>query len=455
MFFPPKKPRMGAPHMDENQLKEYLHIIWKRLWIIILIIILATAASGLVSYFALLPEYKTYTTLMLSKPRSGIEAIQYDDILLNQKLVATYGEIVKSRLVSNEVINNLNLKFTPEQLEKKVKVTLVTDTEIIKIVVTDNDPELAAKIANEIAQVFKKNVVEIMKIENVQIIDEAEVPTTPVTPRPMLNMSIAGALGMILGTLLVFLIEYLDNAIKTASDIGKYLGFSVIGMIPKSKNKDLIIYNNLKSPESEAYRTLRTNIQFSSVDRHIKTMVITSSGPGEGKSTIISNLAISMALTEKKVLLIDSDLRKPRIHCIFNTDNSCGLTTVLAEAMDYKDCIVHTDIKGLDILTSGPIPPNPVELLGSNKMKKFLETIAEEYDIVLLDTPPVGVLTDGAVVSTKCDGVILVCAIGQTKIKDAVHSKEHLQKVNANILGAVMNKVPIDKTSFYKYYHYR
>lgn len=145
--------------MEGNVLKEYLSIIWKRLWIIILITILATAASGLVSYYVLGPEYETYTTLMLSKPSNrvaSIEAIQYDDILLNQRLVSTYGEIVKSRLVSNEVISNLNLKSTPEQLEKKVKVTLVSDTEIIKIVVNDNNPELAAIIANEIAQVFKR-----------------------------------------------------------------------------------------------------------------------------------------------------------------------------------------------------------------------------------------------------------------------------------------------------------
>lgn len=442
--------------MEGNVLKEYLSIIWKRLWIIILITILATAASGLVSYYVLGPEYETYTTLMLSKPSNrvaSIEAIQYDDILLNQRLVSTYGEIVKSRLVSNEVISNLNLKSTPEQLEKKVKVTLVSDTEIIKIVVNDNNPELAAIIANEIAQVFKKNVVEIMKIENVQIIDKAEVPTTPVKPRPFLNMSIAGTLGMIIGMLLVFLIEYMDNTIRTASDVDKYLGFSVIGTVPKSKNKELIIYNNLKSPVSEAYRTLRTNIQFSSIDKIIKTMVITSSGPGEGKSTIISNLAISMALTEKKVLLIDADLRKPRMHHIFNMDNSYGLTTVLVESMDYKDSIRLTDIKGLDLLTSGPVPPNPVELLGSNKMKKLLETVAGEYDIVLLDTPPVGILTDAAVVSSKCDGVLLVCATGQTIIKAALTSKEHLQKVNANILGVVLNKVPINKTSFYKYYY--
>lgn len=292
-----------------------------------------------------------------------------------------------------------------------------------------------------------------MKIENVQIIDKAEVPTTPVKPRPFLNMSIAGTLGMIIGMLLVFLIEYMDNTIRTASDVDKYLGFSVIGTVPKSKNKELIIYNNLKSPVSEAYRTLRTNIQFSSIDKIIKTMVITSSGPGEGKSTIISNLAISMALTEKKVLLIDADLRKPRMHHIFNMDNSYGLTTVLVESMDYKDSIRLTDIKGLDLLTSGPVPPNPVELLGSNKMKKLLETVAGEYDIVLLDTPPVGILTDAAVVSSKCDGVLLVCATGQTIIKAALTSKEHLQKVNANILGVVLNKVPINKTSFYKYYY--
>lgn len=220
------------------------------------------------------------------------------------------------------------------------------------------------------------------------------------------------------------------------------------------KNRELIVHNNPKSPTSEAYRTLRTNIQFSNIDKNIKSIVVTSSGPGEGKSTVISNLSITMAQVDKKVLLIDADLRKPRIHKVFSLFNNNGLTTVLSENLDYKEVIISTGIGNLDILTSGPIPPNPAELLGSNKMKDFLEKIKEDYDVILLDAPPVGMVTDAAVLSTKCDGLILVCAVGQAIKEAAINAKELLQNVNANILGVVMNKVPTNEGGYYKYHYY-
>lgn len=204
---------------------------------IVLITILSVITSGYLSLFILDSEYETFTTLMLSKPSSGMisnEAIQYNDILLNQKLVSTYGQIAKSRLVSNEVIENLKLNLTPEQLGSKVNVSLVKDTEIIKIVVRDKDPELAARIANETAQVFNKNVVNIMKIENVQVIDKAEVPMNPVKPQVKLNIAIAGVLGLMASIFLVFLLEYVDNTIKTPLDVERHLELPIIGMIPKN-----------------------------------------------------------------------------------------------------------------------------------------------------------------------------------------------------------------------------
>lgn len=222
--------------MEEIEIKEYFYIIWRKKWLIVLIIVFSIAISGVFSFFVLESEYETFTTLMLRKPNSGMrygEAIGYDDVLLNQRLVFTYGEIAKSRAVSNEVINNLGLNLTADQLRKKVKVSLVEDTEIIKIVVNDSDPEFATRIANETAEVFIKNVVSMMMIENVQVIDKAELPTNPIKPRPILNMAIAGVLGVMISVFLVLLLEYIDNTIKTPSDVEKYLDLPVIGMIPK------------------------------------------------------------------------------------------------------------------------------------------------------------------------------------------------------------------------------
>lgn len=217
----------------------------------------------------------------------------------------------------------------------------------------------------------------------------------------------------------------------------------------------MVISNlNPKSPVAEAYRILRTNIQYTSIDKNIRNIVITSPGPGEGKSTIAVNLSVAIAQNQKKILLIDSDLRKPTANLFLGLSNQMGLTNVLAENMDYTRIVQSTGIGRLDMLSSGPIPPNPSELLGSNKMKNLLQKTNEDYDMVILDSPPIGLVTDAAVLSTIVDGVILVCAAEQTMIEQAKKAKTLLQQVNANILGVVMNKISLHAGGYdqYKYY---
>lgn len=221
------------------------------------------------------------------------------------------------------------------------------------------------------------------------------------------------------------------------------------------RERKLIVNEDPKSPISEAYRALRTNIQFSNIDKSIKTIVVTSSGPSEGKSTVITNYAVTIAQNGKKVLVIDSDLRKPTNHKIFNVSNLAGLTTVLTDDLDYTKVIDKTEVENLHVLTSGPIPPNPSEILGSNKMKSFLETLKEDYDMILIDAPPVGIVTDAAILSTIVDGTILVCAVGQAVKEAATNSKALLDKVKANILGVVLNKIPINNKGYYKYHYYQ
>ncbi|MBU5436772.1 CpsD/CapB family tyrosine-protein kinase [Tissierella sp. MSJ-40] len=218
----------------------------------------------------------------------------------------------------------------------------------------------------------------------------------------------------------------------------------------------LITQTNPKSPVSEAFRTLRTNIQFSNIDKDIKTIVVTSSSPSEGKSTIAANLANTIAQGEKKVLLIDCDLRKPRVHKVFGLSNLEGLTNVIVGEKKLSE-VVHNseELKDLYIVSSGPIPPNPAELLGSKRMKDFLDSIKEEYDMVILDTPPIGLVTDSAVLSTIVDGTILVTAVGQTDVEVVKRAKELLEKVNANIIGVILNKVPTEGRGYYKYHYYQ
>jgi protein-tyrosine kinase len=215
----------------------------------------------------------------------------------------------------------------------------------------------------------------------------------------------------------------------------------------------VITHSDPKSPVSEAYRVLRTNIQYSGIDRQLKTIVVTSSVPIEGKTTTVVNMAVTFAQAGKRVLLIDSDMRKPKLHKVFVAPNTRGLTNLLAEHDDYKNYVRSTDILNLDILTCGTIPHNPSELLSSKTMKEFMETVSQDYDIIFMDAPPVGNVTDAAIISTFVDGTILVASSGHVKIGALKHAKEQLDKVNANILGVVLNQ--LDKKSGNNYYYYQ
>ena len=208
---------------------------------------------------------------------------------------------------------------------------------------------------------------------------------------------------------------------------------------------------NSRSPISEQYRTIRTNLQFSS-DTEIRSIVVTSSGPGEGKSTTIANLAVVFAQQGKKTLLIDGDMRKPTIHYTFNAENLRGLTNVLTKKDTFSNCIQKTDVELLDIVTTGPIPPNPAELLSSQTMDNLLEIACKEYDIVLIDTPPLLAVTDAQVLANKCDGTILVIKSGATQVDAAIKAKELLMSANAKIIGTVLNGKKIQESQYYYYY---
>ena len=208
---------------------------------------------------------------------------------------------------------------------------------------------------------------------------------------------------------------------------------------------------SLKASAAEAYKTLRTNIQFSSLDKQLKVLMVTSASQSEGKSTTAANLAITIAQSDKRVLLIDSDLRRPQIHKALSLLNVKGLTNVLVQSIDYKDICNTVGVKNLEVLTSGPKPPNPSELIGTARMESFLAEVARDYDTVIIDAPPVLPVTDAAVLSRLVDGVILVVEYGSTSYEMAQEAKDDLERVGANIIGAVLNRYPIEKKGRYNY----
>ncbi|MHA7138185.1 CpsD/CapB family tyrosine-protein kinase [Rossellomorea arthrocnemi] len=216
--------------------------------------------------------------------------------------------------------------------------------------------------------------------------------------------------------------------------------------------RKLIAKANPKSPVSEQFRTIRTNIQFSSVDQEYRSIMVTSAGPGEGKSTTAANLAVVFAQQGKTVLLVDSDMRKPTVHYTFNFPNTTGLTNILTRQVSLKEAVKDSGVDKLHILSSGPVPPNPAELLSSRAMEQFFEDAYYEYDLVIFDTPPVLVVTDAQIMANQCHASILVVSSGKTEIDAAKKAKEQLQSAKGKLLGTVLNNKKISETNYYYYY---
>ncbi|MEY2194034.1 CpsD/CapB family tyrosine-protein kinase [Neobacillus sp. BF23-41] len=219
-----------------------------------------------------------------------------------------------------------------------------------------------------------------------------------------------------------------------------------------NSKRNIIAMFDSKSPITEQYRTIRTNIQYSSIDQEVRSLMVTSTGPGEGKSTTVANLAVVFAQQGKRVLLCDADLRKPTVHYTFNQTNTFGLTSVLTKQMTLEKAISDTEEKNLFVLTSGPIPPNPAELLSSHAMAQIFQDAQELFDIILFDTPPVLAVTDAQILANKCEGTILVVSSGKTEKELVVKAKELLDAAQSKLLGVVLNNKKIQNTNYYYYY---
>ncbi len=296
----------------------------------------------------------------------------------------------------------------------------------------------------------------------VTIEQAAQPPIAPFKPDKQLNMILAIVFGLLGGTGLAFFLEYMDDTVKTKEELQKVTDVPLFGVIPNISarrgevtRKDLYAYTQPKSTISEAFRGIRTALSYSSEKRENRLYLVTSSGPKEGKTTITINVATVMAYSGTRTLLIDADLRKPRVHKSFEADNSRGLTNVIIGDAAPEDVIQSTSIENLDILPSGPIPPNPSELLGRERMRELLEELREKYDRILLDTPPIGAVTDAAVLGRIVDSVILVVHAGKTRKKLIERGLEQLAQIDVEVSGIVLNNLRIGRRRYYPgYYHY-
>jgi capsular exopolysaccharide synthesis family protein len=293
---------------------------------------------------------------------------------------------------------------------------------------------------------------------NVVQVEPAKVPLEPISPNPLQTGLLTGVIGLVVAAGVVFLIEYLDDTIKTPDEVKRTLDLPVIGLIADmpfggligNKTKSgVFVVNQPRSPISEAFRSLRTNLEFASVDTPAKSILVTSPGSEEGKTTVAANLAIVIAQNEKKVVLVDTDLRRPNIHKQFEMSNFMGLSDALRERLSVDEVLRESEVStNLSIITSGVLPPNPVELLASRRMEIILEKLKEKFDIIILDTPPM-LVTDAQVLSTKVNGTIFVIRPGKTRTAMARAPLEELRRVNSTILGVVMNRIPKNRNYYF------
>ena len=314
---------------------------------------------------------------------------------------------------------------------------------------------------------FKEATIsEDMRTGNIRVVDIAEWPLDPVKPNKRMYLMLAIVAGLVIGISLAFFFEHLDNTIKVPEDLKQHLQVPYLGPTPlvvkangNSQNgtrwPELVCLHAPKSSASEAYRGLRTNILFSSAGAPPQVILLTSPVPKEGKTITTANLAIAMAQSGNRVAILDCDLRRPKIHKLFDVTRSRGITNLLVGENGMDKNIFHSQIPNLDLILSGPLPPDPSEMLASSRMQDLLTELKKRYNRILIDSPPITAVTDAVILSKYVDGVVLVIRAGDTVRDVAKNSLDQLHAVGANILGCVLNAVDIGKDKYYYYYYYQ
>ena len=449
--------------MEEINIKDFFSYLSHYIFAYIFLVALAVGGVAIYDLNYKKPIYQAKATVVISSADSGEgeSTTTLNDVNLSQKLATTYSEIAKSELVLNQVIENLSLRSDASSLGKNVAIKPVDNTSILSITVKNQDAKTSAVIANEIAKVFSQEIASIFKIENLKQLSAATTPDAPANNTLMRDIVLAGVISILAVTGFAFLKFYLDDSVKHSDDIEKTVGLATVGCISRSEIKaknptgELVVDKSPKAIVSENIKSLRTNLQFASVDEDLKSILITSVNAGEGKSFVSSNLAISFAQAYKKVLLVDCDLRKGRLHKLFGVANTSGYSNLLTSDLRSINKYIHpTRIENLSIITCGAYPPNPSELLASKKNKRLIGLLCGYFDIVIFDGAPVGGLADSVILSSLVDETIVVVRDGGTSRNDLIATKESLSKVGAKVAGVVFNMANRKSSKYYNSYYY-
>ena len=450
-------------------LHDYLTIL-RRSWPVILIATIVGTLIALGLSLAMTPVYQATSQLFVSVKSAGAAGDAYTGGLFVQQRVKSYVDVVDSPAVLEPVIEELGLDSTYIGLASQVSATTPPNTVLLNVSATDTSPAQAAKIANAVAASYAN---EIARLEGAKttmdglprlggngnqipvqatVIKPAEVPTAAISPRTKLNVLLGALLGLLVGVGIAVLRFTLDTSVKSSEELEQSADSTTLGVVtfdPDAKTNPLVTLRG--TPRAEAFRSIRTNLQYVDVDNPPRTVVITSSLREEGKSTTACNLAIAVAQAGSKVLLLEADLRRPKVAEYLGVDGSRGLTDVLIGQATLDNTVIHWQRGLLDFLPAGAIPPNPSELLASHQMADLLAELAKRYDLVILDAPPLLPVTDAAILSTAADGAILVARHGTIKREQVADSADALRQVNARIFGTVLNFVPMRKRRKYGY----
>lgn len=432
--------------------------------------IVGALAAGIVSSM-LPPVYEAQVVLLVRPSQPLASSDPTAAALTSDQISRTYASLMTERPLLESVSANLGLKMKPADLITKIKVTPQPNTTILDVVVQDTNPALARDLANRLVADFIAEIKKIQQQEtqlpnarsgdNLVVVSPAVLPDRPISPNLPRNVAFAFAAGLLLALGIAFLLNYLDQSIKTDDELTERLGLIPIGHIaflPPGKGRRAELFTlGGQSPASEAYKALRTGLLFSTIDQELKTIVVTSAGPGEGKSRTAANLAVVLAGAGHKTLLIDADLRRPSMHKVFGRIRNVGLSNLILQDVSENEAITAVDqAPNLWLLTSGPPPPNPSELLGSGRMRELMARLRLSFTYVILDTPPVNAVTDAPILASAANGTILVVEQGRTTFPALGHAKQLLDRVGAHTIGVVMNKVRASAGSYaHEYGYYR
>lgn len=448
------------------ELRDYLRIL-RQSWVLIVLLTLLGIGAGAAYSIITTPKFSSSAKVFVSTSAgSTVSELQQGNTFTQQR-VKTYADLATTPIVLLPVIEELSLETSAQDLAQQITATAPLDTSLIEITATDADPELAAAVATAVSDSLTQVVqtIEASEAEDgttrsavkLTLVQHAAVPESPVSPNVPLNVALGGLVGLALGIGIAVLRETLDTRIRNERDVELVTDTPIIGGIvfdPKASERPLIVHADPQSPRAESFRTLRTNLYFVDAGRSSRAFVVTSSVESEGKSTTTANLAIALSDAGARVLLVEADLRRPKVAEYLGLEGAVGLSDLLIGRADLQDVVQRWGRNSLFVLPAGAIPPNPSELLGSKAMISLIAELDRSFDVVLFDAPPLLPVTDAAILARNVGGAIVIAAAGRTHRGQLKGAMAALANVDAPVSGIVLTMLPTKGPDAYGYGRY-